>query len=1024
MPTTRVTTFANDFRGRRIATDGEVDFYQKNTYDNLNRVTKVERYDTDEEGNLVDRTETKFDDRGRVYQRVQHGVDPTTGDVGNALIENAWHDDAGNVIKEQPAGSKLFTKTKYDGLGRRTKQYQGFDVDESTYSEADDVDGDTILEQTELSYDAASNAVQTTQRQRYHNATGTGELGTPSSTQPKARVPYSATWPDGIGRAQVTANYGTNGGSSLSRPNTIPARSDDVLVTSLEYNDAGQVATQTNPGGIKTCLEYDARSRQVKQIMNCIESSSSSSSSSSSDCPDSDDTNVTVETAYNADGNVASITAKNSTTGDQTTQYIYGTTLADSEIASSLLKRKEIYPDSVDDSDAIFFKYNRQGEVTKITDQNGTVHQFDYDALGRQTQDRATTLGTGVDGGVRRISTTFEVRGMRQKISSYNSETVGSGSIVNEVQFAYNDFGQITKDYQAHGGAVNTSTSPKVQYGYASGSANTVRPTTITYPNGRVITYDYGSANSIPDAASRIASIVDDDIGSTHLADYSYLGLGTFIETDYTEPEIKWTMVGMAGGNDPDTGDIYRGFDRFTRVKDNYWYDYGSSSDVDRIKYGYDRNGSRLWRQNMVAGAAGKHFDELYAYDLIDRLKSMQRGDLNANKDAITNKQFAQDWALDSTGNWRNFHEDDDGAGWDLNQQRTSNKVNEITDIAETLGVSWVTPVHSKAGNMTTIPKPADPTAAFYATYDAWNRLVTIEEDDGMSGTWTVAEYEYDGIKRRSVKEVYASGVLDETRDFFYTEPSTWQVIEERVDSSSDAERQFVWGSGYVDNMLERDRDTVGNGSLNERLYGMQDANWNVTGIVDDSGSVQERYSYTAYGLVEFWSGSWDSLTSSTVANEYLYTGMPLDIKTVLYFFRLRFLSPTVGAFLSRDPILEEVIDSGDLRSLLINRYRYADNRPTIIVDPSGMMPFCTCVSGPIIPPVPPCFPGATSTVTAAGTCAYSGFNPAPGPLVPQVCTKLCPSFSCSNSITYLCVRQGRRSRWKPIVFWMWGCFL
>ena len=38
MTTTRVTTFTYDFRGRRIATDGEVDFYEKTTYDNLDRV--------------------------------------------------------------------------------------------------------------------------------------------------------------------------------------------------------------------------------------------------------------------------------------------------------------------------------------------------------------------------------------------------------------------------------------------------------------------------------------------------------------------------------------------------------------------------------------------------------------------------------------------------------------------------------------------------------------------------------------------------------------------------------------------------------------------------------------------------------------------------------------------------------------------------------------------------------------------------------------------------------------------------
>ena len=41
MPTTRVTTFTHDFRGRRIATDGELDFYEKRTYDNLDRVTAI-----------------------------------------------------------------------------------------------------------------------------------------------------------------------------------------------------------------------------------------------------------------------------------------------------------------------------------------------------------------------------------------------------------------------------------------------------------------------------------------------------------------------------------------------------------------------------------------------------------------------------------------------------------------------------------------------------------------------------------------------------------------------------------------------------------------------------------------------------------------------------------------------------------------------------------------------------------------------------------------------------------------------
>jgi hypothetical protein len=39
-----------------------------------------------------------------------------------------------------------------------------------------------------------------------------------------------------------------------------------------------------------------------------------------------------------------------------------------------------------------------------------------------------------------------------------------SSTIVNQVQRAFNGLGQMTTEYQAHGSAVNTGTSPKVQY--------------------------------------------------------------------------------------------------------------------------------------------------------------------------------------------------------------------------------------------------------------------------------------------------------------------------------------------------------------------------------------------------------------------------------------------------------------------------------------------------------------------------------------------------------------------------------
>jgi YD repeat-containing protein len=114
-------------------------------------------------------------------------------------------------------------------------------------------------------------------------------------------------------------------------------------------------------------------------------------------CPPSSDCNVTTLTSYTPDGNVATITAVNSATGNQITQYIYGTTLTNSAVATSNLKSAEIYPDSVDGSDQITFRYDRQNELIQTQDQNGTVHVYDRDKLGRPIEDRVTLLGYGVD---------------------------------------------------------------------------------------------------------------------------------------------------------------------------------------------------------------------------------------------------------------------------------------------------------------------------------------------------------------------------------------------------------------------------------------------------------------------------------------------------------------------------------------------------------------------------------------------------------------------------------------------------
>ena len=336
---------------------------------------------------------------------------------------------------------------------------------------------------------------------------------------------------------------------------------------------------------------------------------------------------------------------------------------------------------------------------------------------------------------------------------------------------------------------------------------------------------------------------------------------------------------------------------------------------------------------------------DLYAYDGLQRLDDFDRGSLNAAKDAITSLKFAQQWSLDATGNWSNFKQDDNGDGtWDLDQDRTANKVNEITGITETAGPAWTTPAYSRAGNMTTVPQPVDLTASYAAAFDAWNRLVTLTE-----GANTVQENEYDGLRRRTVRQDYTGGSLDETRHFYYSQ--TWQVLEERLNTSADPDRQFVWGLRYIDDCVLRDRDTTGDGTLDERLYAMQDANWNVTAVADTGGDIQERYAYQAYGQPLFLDPNYTSRTASSFDWETLFAGYRWDQSTELYLVRNRVLHPLTGTWVQRDPLLEaltavfgnaplatNVLPNHDFLNVL-NQYQYADGNSLNDIDPSGLAP-------------------------------------------------------------------------------------
>jgi RHS repeat-associated protein len=516
-------------------------------------------------------------------------------------------------------------------------------------------------------------------------------------------------------------------------------------------------------------------------------------------------------------------------------------------------------------------------------------------------QDLTTTLASNIDGTVRRLTAAYGVHGLT-KLASWNNAAVGSGSVVNEVELVYNNFGQIVQDRQAHDGVAGSG-SPRVEYEYENGSANHVRLKKMVYPtNTSFVEPLYGDALGQDDVLSRVKELRFTKSGTpVTAAEYTYLGMDHPVVVDYLEPKVRLNTA-SGSGNYP-----YAGLDRFDRFLQALWQYYGSpSGDREKVVYGYDRSGNRLTRDNQLSGSGGQ--DEKYAYDGLWQVGTLDRGTLSGGN--IGSKVFGQGWTYDQTGNWANFKQDNNGNGtWDLNQNRSHNTANEITSIQV-----WGAVAHDAMGNMTRIPKPSALASRYACVWDAWNRLVEVKETDGSGNpTTTVATYRYDGFWRRIRKVIGAS-----TRDYYYS--LGWQVLEERVGGSLD--RQFVWGIRHIDDLVLRDRGS-------ERLYAVHDA-MHVTAVVNASGAVQERYGYDGFGRPRVMTAAFAPQDPSTRDWETLFGGYRFDRETGLYQVRFRYLHAELGRFLSRDVV--EYFAGTNLLS-------YVQNRPAWRRDSFGLAP-------------------------------------------------------------------------------------
>jgi RHS repeat-associated protein len=950
----RVTLNLYDWRNRLIATkqgallasgvpnpSGETDSAHRlityTSYDNLNQLTANRTYagdavnlndfatwttSTDTSDLRAYSTQT-YDDQGRVYLANTYSVDPSSGTVGASLATTTYYDHRGNVIETSSPGGQV-TKSSFDGAGRDVMDSttDGGVINGATqnWTNAGSTTNDVVIEQTLKTYDAASNLIETVDKQRFDNdsTSSTGDLGGPSSGI-NSRNYYAASYYDADNRQTDSVNVGTNAGSSWTRPSTVPTGSDTVLVTHIDYDLAGRILDTVDPRGIKAATFYDLLGRP-KETISAWDGTGSPSPATSSN-------QITVYT-YDGDGNVLTQTAvMPSGTNNQTTAYLYGTSSTSAVFSNDLLAKTE-YPDlstgsaSTSAANDETITYNALGQKTSYLDRDGSTHAYSYDVLGRLVSDVIPTgdLGSGISNQTLALGYSYNDAGLPFKQTTYSNSAMTT--VENQDEDVYNGYGQLTIEYQETSGAVNTSTSASVQYAYSQPTGtNYSRLTSMTYPNGRLL--DYGYNSGIDTTISRVSYLKDDGGSSAgvHLADYLYLGLTTIVQQDSPEASTELTYIHQTGDtlSSSDGGDRYTGLDRFGRVIDQYYLNTSTSTATDRLQYGYDRSGNVLYSKNLVNGA----FSELYhassgatgdnntAYDPLNRLTTFRRGTLTssgnngtsldtittANLNSTTGVPNTNSWTLDAMGNWSS-------AG---GTSGTFNSQNEQTASGST------SLTYDNAGNMIT-----DESGNTY-TYDAWGHAISI-----VNGSSTTALH-YDALGRNVL---FNNGSGNDQQ--YYSRQR--QVVEEKF---SGAYEQYVWGLAYVNDLVVRDRnaDNLSTGNLGitgsgleEREYFQHNVNWSTISYTNQTGTVGQRFVYDPYGTVTTLDNSWAISTATSNYTTYLFQGMRV-LGGYIYLSQTRLYDVKLGRWGAQDP--DRYVDGPNL-------FAIERSNPSNGGDPSG----------------------------------------------------------------------------------------
>jgi RHS repeat-associated protein len=588
------------------------------------------------------------------------------------------------------------------------------------------------------------------------------------------------------------------------------------------------------------------------------------------------------------------------------------------------------------------YTYNEANQLRTQTDPLGNVSELQYDPAGN--------LAFRKDANLHETDYGYDAANHLTSVTAPDPD--GGGPLAAPVtQYTYDEVGnlQTRKDANLH----------QTTYSYDPAS----RLTSVASPGSRIWTYSY-------DGAGNVTQVVDANGNATPQTGdgqttYRYDALSQVSLIDYSDATPDVSFLYDENGNRTRMTDgsgqenyVYDTLNRLTSVargSDAFSYAYdlvnltqatypGSAAvsyaydDDERLQsagpagqttsYAYDEAGNRT--QTTLPSANG--YLETRAYDRAGRATDVQskKGTSTLSEFAITPDAVGNPLSVVRTGSLaqtQTYTYDGmdrlksvcfqagtcpggsdpfirwsyDGVGNRLSEQRSSGTTSSSYDTDDRLLSAGSTSyTYDQNGNELSAGSRT-------FSYDLANRLKTT-----TLGT-TTTTYIYDGAGKR-LQASTGTQASKKTNFLWDVNRGLPQVALER-DGNNALLRRYTYGARRIS-------QTAGNNTS----YYIHDGLGSVANLTSSTGATQWTWSYEPFGSIRT-----ETKASGTQPDNFMkFAGEYLD-PTGLYHLRARQYDSASGRFLTWDPV------AAPTRSPFVSAYAYVANRPTVLIDPSGM---------------------------------------------------------------------------------------